>query len=270
MSVNADVKTRSGPKPIDTTTKSKTGIKVLIVGAGFGGLTAAIECHLQGHSVTVLEAVKQLKPFGDGISFGANAGRIFGSWSKGYMLKRFLGHLNYYEYFDIRKYDGTRIVKQPPPERIPDAPTINGHRGEMHMEMYYYAKDILGIDIRCGCKVLKYFEDEDGAGVELGNGERMTGDVVIGSDGVKSLARKVLGYDDKPHSSGYAIFRTCFAAEEMLDDPLTREFVDYGDTFTGWAGPNVHFLFVVSKGGQMASWFLTHLVPVVREALLGY
>jgi hypothetical protein len=28
-------------------TKSKTGIKVIIVGAGFGGLTTAIECYLQ-------------------------------------------------------------------------------------------------------------------------------------------------------------------------------------------------------------------------------
>jgi len=260
MTASASVKTRSGPKPVDTSTKSKTGIKVIIVGAGFGGLTAAIECHLQGHDVTVLEAVRELKPYGDIISFGANGGRIFGSWSKGYMLKRFLGMLHYYHYFDIRKYDGTKIVKQPPPEKIPDAPTINGHRGEMHMEMYYYAKDLLGIDIRCSSKVVNYFEDDTGAGVELQSGERVTGDIVIGSDGVKSRARKQLGYDDKPHSSGYAVFRTCFSAEEMLDDPLTRDFVDYGDTFTGWAGPHVHFLLVVSKGGQMASWFLTHLV----------
>lgn len=35
--------------------RSKTGIKVIIVGAGFGGLCAAIECHRQGHDVVVYE-----------------------------------------------------------------------------------------------------------------------------------------------------------------------------------------------------------------------
>jgi 2-polyprenyl-6-methoxyphenol hydroxylase-like FAD-dependent oxidoreductase len=248
----------------DTTTESKTGIKVVIVGAGFGGLTAAIECHLQGHDVVLLEAVKELKPYGDIVSFGSNGGRIFGRWSKGYMLKKFLGMLHYYPYFDIRKYDGTKIVKQPPPDRIPDAPTINGHRGQMHMAIYHYARDDLGIDIRTNSRVVRYFEDESGAGVELANGEKIVGDLVIGSDGVKSNARElVLGYVDKPHSSGYAVFRAWFpSAERYLDDDLTKEFVDYGDSFTGWAGPHVHFLFLISKGGQEASWFLTHLVRI--------
>ena len=166
-------------------------------------------------------------------------------------------------YFDIRKYDGVKIVKQPPPDRIADAPTINGHRGEMHMMVLHYAQDSLGIEIRTGARVDKYFEDESNAGVELASGERITGDVVIGSDGVRSKAREqVLGYFDKPRSSGYAVFRTHFPAYDMMDDELTKEFVDYGDTFTGWAGPHVHFLFLSSKGGKEASWFLTHKVRV--------
>jgi 2-polyprenyl-6-methoxyphenol hydroxylase-like FAD-dependent oxidoreductase len=247
----------------------KTGIKVVVVGAGFGGLTAAIECHLRGHDVTVLEAVNELKPYGDIISFGSNGGRIFGSWSNGYMLKKFLGKLHYYHHFDIRKYDGTKIVLQPPPPRIPDAPTINGHRGEMHMLVYHYAKDYLGIDVRTSAKVVRYFEDGMQAGVELASGEQVIGDIVIGSDGVRSKARElVLGYFDKPRSSGYAVFRSWFMADEFLDDPLTKELVDYGDTFTGWAGPHVHFLVVISKGGKEASWFLTHKVKNSKIVLI--
>jgi len=250
---------RNPSTPIDTTRQPSTGIKVVIVGAGFGGLTAAIECHLAGHDVVLLEAVPELKPYGDIISFGTNAGRIFGHWSKGYMLKQFLGKLHYYHHFDIRKYNGTKIVKQSPPPKIVDAPTINGHRGELHMTVYHYAKDVLGIDIRTNAKAVNYFEDEKGASVELANGERVYGDVVIGSDGVRSKARElVLGYFDKPHSSGYAVFRAWFEADALMDDPLTKDLVDYGDSFTGWAGPHVHFLVVISKGGKEASWFLTH------------
>ena len=33
----------------------KSGIKVIIIGAGFGGLAAAIECSRKGHDVEVFE-----------------------------------------------------------------------------------------------------------------------------------------------------------------------------------------------------------------------
>ncbi|KAL1842827.1 hypothetical protein VTK73DRAFT_3021 [Phialemonium thermophilum] len=59
---------------------SPSGIRVLVVGAGFGGLTAAIECHRKGHDVTVLEKVSELRPLGDIISFGQNSSRIFARW----------------------------------------------------------------------------------------------------------------------------------------------------------------------------------------------
>lgn len=45
-----------------------TGIKVLISGAGIGGLLAALECHRKGHSVMVLERSSSLSTVGD--SFG--------------------------------------------------------------------------------------------------------------------------------------------------------------------------------------------------------
>lgn len=46
----------------------KTGIQVVIVGAGFGGLTAAIECTLKGHEVIVLEKTPSWEQLGDIIS----------------------------------------------------------------------------------------------------------------------------------------------------------------------------------------------------------
>ena len=45
-----------------------SGIKVIIVGAGFAGLTAAIECHRKGHEALVLESFAELKVLGDIIS----------------------------------------------------------------------------------------------------------------------------------------------------------------------------------------------------------
>lgn len=247
--------------PPPTQTKPKTGIKVVIVGAGFGGLTAAIECHLQGHDVVVLEQFPELKPLGDIISFGSNAGHIFHRWSDGYVSRKFRPLCINAPYFDIRKYDGERIIQQPTPPKLPDWPVFNGHRGELHMIVFHYAKDTLGIPIRTGCKVTQYFEHKNGAGVGLESGEKVTGDLVVGSDGVRSKARElVLGYFDKPKSSGYAVYRSWFTTEKLLEDPTTRWMAENGDTFTGWIGQDVHFLVAVLKGGRDISWVLTHKV----------
>lgn len=40
---------------------------------------------------------------------------------------------------------------------------------------------------------------------------KVTGDAVVGADGVRSRARTlVLGYEDKPKSSGYAVWRAWY------------------------------------------------------------
>ncbi|KAL2018422.1 hypothetical protein VTK56DRAFT_841 [Thermocarpiscus australiensis] len=44
----------------------------------------------------------------------------------------------------------------------------------------------------------------------------------------------------------------------MIKDPRTREFCEHGDTFNGWIGPDVHFLFSTIKGGRDCCWVLTH------------
>lgn len=82
---------------------------------------------------------------------------------------------------------------------------------------------------------------------------------MIGSDGVRSKARTlVLGYDDKPKSSGYAVWRAWFSNKDMIADPRTAHFCTDGDTFNGWIGPDVHFLFSTIKNGSDCCWVLTH------------
>lgn len=43
---------------------NSSGIRVLIVGAGFAGLSCAIECKRKGHEVIVLEKFREMKILG--------------------------------------------------------------------------------------------------------------------------------------------------------------------------------------------------------------
>jgi 2-polyprenyl-6-methoxyphenol hydroxylase-like FAD-dependent oxidoreductase len=225
-------------------------------------LSAAIECRRQGHDVEIYEAFPELKALGDIISFGPNAGRIFSRWGDYEVVRRMrplsIDLTNYG--FNIHKYDtGEIIINQKTPEMDKTRPVFNGHRGELHEVVFDYASKDLGIPIHLNRRIERYFEEENESGIILDSGERVVGDIVIAADGVRSKARKiVLGYEDRPKSSGYAVWRAWFSNKDMLADPLTAHFCNNGDTFNGWIGPDCHFLFSTIKNGSDCCWVLTH------------
>lgn len=208
-----------------------TGIKVIVVGAGYAGLTAAIECDRKGHSVILLEKVKELKPLGDLITFASNAGRVFEKWEN---VLETLDPLLYkspgINYFD---WKGQFVTRQDWAAEKSWGKSVSGHRGEIHHVVMRHALD-RGIDVRLGQNVTEYFETADGAGV-VSNGERIEGDCVLAAEGVKSPGRKiVLGYEDKPKASGYAVYRAWYDSELLAHNDTTKHLVNNGDTHTGW------------------------------------
>ncbi|KAL7622834.1 hypothetical protein AAE478_006513 [Parahypoxylon ruwenzoriense] len=236
---------------------SETGIRVIIVGAGFAGLTAAIECHRKGHGVLLLEKFPELKLLGDIISFGPNSSRLFCRWpgvaekleplsmrADSITLKSWQGETLYTQYWEQELKDfGIRF---------------DGHRGEFHEVLYNHAREI-GVEIRLGARVEDYFEEADRAGVVVEGGERLTADVVIAAEGVRSKGRKiVLGFEDKPKASGYAVYRSWFSADEIAKDPDTKFFTENGDKHVAWLGPDVHFIAACMKKGEDFSWVCTH------------
>lgn len=143
---------------------------------GFGGLAAAIECHRQGHDVEIYEAFPELKVLGDIISFGPNAGRIFYRWSKGEIAKKLRDlSIDLREYgFNIHKYDtGEIVINQKTPPYPDEEANYNGHRGELHQVIFDYARNECGIPIHLNNRIEQYFEDENGAGIVLANGEKV-------------------------------------------------------------------------------------------------
>ncbi|EPE10443.1 salicylate hydroxylase [Ophiostoma piceae UAMH 11346] len=250
-------------------TKPKTGIRVIIVGTGFAGLTAAIECHRQGHTVTVLEKFPVRKQLGDIISFGQNSSRIFCRWpGVGEKFEALSHHANGLQ---IKTWNGQPILHQSWEKETREWGTrYDGHRGELHGVLYDHAEADLGIDIRLGHRVVEYYETDDVAGVEVEivtesgatdkTRHKIEGDVVLAGDGVRSLGRTlVLGHEDKPLASGYAVYRAWFDGSEIAKDPLTSFFYNNpdGDQHICWIGPDVHFIAASLKKGSF-SWVCTH------------
>jgi hypothetical protein len=92
----------------------------------------------------------------------------------------------------------------------------------------------IGIDLRLGHNVENYFETDTKAGV-IANGVRSKGRTIV------------LGYEDKPKSLGYAIYRTWFDSAKVAEDPDIRWMVENGDKHCAWLGMWPHFSRVGSK-----------------------
>jgi len=253
----------------------ESGIRVIVVGSGFAGLTAAIECHRKGHSVLLLESFPELKILGDIISFAPNSGRIFQRWPG--VDEKLDPIIHKSDGLLMKTWKGDTLLKQTwTHEERQYGKAYNGHRGEIHEIVYQHALDV-GIDIRLGHSVEDYFETDMEAGV-IANGEKFVGDVVLAADGVRSKGRTiVLGYEDKPKSSGYAIYRTWFDSAKVAEDPDISWLVTNGDKHCAWfgkflfstsmkavinknIGPDIHFIAASVKNGKDFSWVCTHKV----------
>ncbi|KAI0389969.1 putative monooxygenase [Xylariaceae sp. FL0594] len=240
-----------------STQPPQSGVRVIVVGAGFAGLTAAIECKRKGHSVILLEKFPELKLLGDIISFGPNGSRIFQRWPGVAEQLEVLSQRS--DGLTIKNWLGETLLKQTwSPEQAAFGTRYDGHRGEFHSVVFEHALEI-GVEMRLGSRVVDYFENDDEAGVVLESGEKMTANVVLAAEGVRSKGRKiVLGYEDKPKASGYAVYRVWFAADQMAKDLDLRYFTDNGDKHVAWLGPDVHFIAASVKNGKDFSWVCTH------------
>ncbi|KAL1888902.1 hypothetical protein Sste5346_009286 [Sporothrix stenoceras] len=236
-----------------------SGIDVIVVGAGFAGLAAAIECDRKGHSVVLLEKVDdidEIMRIGDIISFDPNGSKAFERWPG--VIAAMEPIIRQTTWLDLYHYKGEFVTRQSFADEKSWGRRINGHRGQLHSIIYKHAQS-RGIDIRLGQRVTDYFEDDNKAGV-VANGQRLTADVVIAAEGVRSRGRKiVLGSEDNPKSSGYAVYRAWFPATDLAKNPQTKHLVQNGDTHQGFIGPDIHFLASSLKNGTEFNWVFTHI-----------
>ncbi|GAA6050674.1 hypothetical protein JCM3770_000886 [Rhodotorula araucariae] len=242
-----------------------SGIKIIIVGAGIGGLACAIESRLEGHEVLILEQTKEFRPLGDNIGLFPNSGRLVKRWGIHYELSKACAYPDGLRYY---RYDGELITHQRHQRQadslgdanpFKDAPLYDTTRYDLHEILIKRAKE-LGAELRMDARVTKYIEEADYSAVEV-DGQIHKADVVLGADGVKSKARElVLGVYDAPKPSGYAIFRTSYSADLIRANPVCAHLApENEDARSIWIGPDAHFIIGTTKSGKEMHWLLTHL-----------
>ena len=180
--------------------------KVLIIGGGFSGMSAAIQLCKQGIETHLLEIDSDWRADGAGISVGGATLRAFEILG---VLDDFLEQGSVQEALEIMAPTGQLLQTIPNPP-VAGANVPGGGAIMRPVLARILSKKVveLGAKVRLGYTYSSIEQDADGVTVHFQDGSSDRFDLVIGADGVYSKTREWLLPDaPKPKYSGQGVWR---------------------------------------------------------------
>jgi salicylate hydroxylase len=220
-------------------------VDVIVVGAGIGGLTAALTLARAGLQVRVFEQTPELHEVGAGIQIAPNATRILHRLGLVEPLAR-VGVRP--EATDVRRWDdGRRLWSEPLGQAV----------AERFGAPYYhlYRPDLLAVlssalpagVLHLGHRVIGLAERGEVVEVAVAGRGVARADVVVGADGIHSVVRAAILGPESPRFSGSQAYRGLVPAARLAHLDLPRRFVL-------WLGPGRHFVHYYVASGRFMNF----------------
>ncbi len=230
-------------------------MKIVLAGAGIGGLDAAMCLHRAGFDVEVHEAVGELKPLGVGINIQAAAVRILCGLGLEPALAATAIETRELRYANRH---GQTIWADPRGRHagLP-WPQFSIHRGELQMILFHAARQMLGAErIRFGRRIAGFTQKGNKVTARLVGRDGRTSDsveadILIGADGIHSAVRAQFYPDEGPPKwQGILMWRGVTVGKPFLDGttmvqaghhtqkfvcyPVSRSHAERGEALINW------------------------------------
>ena len=165
--------------------------EVLIVGAGIGGLTLALELHRAGIACRVYESAPQIKAVGVGINLLPHANRVLDDLGLLPALAAVAVETKEAAFFNRF---GQLIYREPLGRHAGyEWPQLSIHRGDLQMVLMDAVKSRLGAErLHLGYHLARFEQDDRGVTLYFRDRPPVTGRALIACDGIHSAVRAQL------------------------------------------------------------------------------
>jgi salicylate hydroxylase len=223
-------------------------MRVLIAGGGIGGLTAALCCLHFGYDVTIFEQAPELGEVGAGIQLPPNAMKVFEALEiDGLMAESAFRP----EAIEARMGEsGRHIFNIPLAYHAIEkwgSPYLHIHRADYIKALKQALTQRAPQALRLGVGVADFRQDDEGVTVSLKNGTEVSGDILIGADGIKSIIREKLFGADKAQFTGNVAWRAVVPKERLASDGPNS-------TACAWMGRGRHAVTYWLRGGKLVNF----------------
>jgi salicylate hydroxylase len=220
-------------------------MRIAIVGAGIGGLTAALALRRADHEVHVYEQARVLREVGAGVAISPNAVRVLHHIGLADALARVaVAPIS----MDSRDWhSGDLLGRVPLGEAAVErwgAPFYHLHRADLHDALRAALGDA---HLTLGARCTSVAERDGAVEIRFADGREAVADVVVGADGVHSVVRDYVAGPDRAVWSRQVSWRGLAPASagEALD--LERRHHSF------W-GPHKQFVAFFVSSGRFVNW----------------
>ncbi|HSM80867.1 MAG TPA: FAD-dependent urate hydroxylase HpxO [Nodosilinea sp.] len=160
-------------------------LKVVIIGAGIGGLTTGIAMRQAGYQVEIYDRAQELRPAGAGISLWSNGVKVLNKLGLGEQLAAIGGEMNAMEYRSHTDEPLSYIDLHPLFDLVGQRPYPVARTDLQTMLLEAFGPEHVHLGMTC----VAVEQDADSATAIFDDGQRVSGDLVVGADGIHSAVR---------------------------------------------------------------------------------
>jgi salicylate hydroxylase len=216
--------------------------RIIIVGAGLGGMAAAVGLIQRGFEVELYEQSPELGEIGAGISITPNGAKVLNAFGLGAEARRLGNVLPELTMCDMKTDQRLFGFAWNEFEQRYGQPQLQFYRPDL-LALLQRAVPDTAIHLNSRC--VSVSTTDASAAITLENGQQAEADVVIGADGIKSRIRAALWDDENPVFTGQIAWRALLKGKDLPPDILGPSGA------RGWMGPDHYCISYFLRGREL-------------------